>query len=90
MTYKAIADYGIIGDGLTTALVGDDGAVEWMCLPCMDSPSVFAAILDDEKGGAFTIKPDGEEWDSVQKYIPRTNILLTSITQISQMTPLTS
>ena len=83
MTYKAIADYGIIGDGLTTALVGDDGAVEWMCLPCMDSPSVFAAILDDEKGGAFTIQPDGEEWDSVQKYIPRTNILLTRFRTIS-------
>jgi GH15 family glucan-1,4-alpha-glucosidase len=48
-----------------------------MCLPYMDSPSVFAAILDDEKGGRFRVRPL-EAWDSVQRYLPRTNILKTS------------
>ena len=77
MGYKKIDNYGIIGNGQTLALVGIDGAIDWMCLPYMDSPSVFAAILDDEKGGRFRVRPL-EAWDSVQRYLPRTNILKTS------------
>jgi len=77
MSYKKIGDYGIIGNGQTLALVGVDGSIDWMCLPYMDSPSVFGAILDDEKGGRFRIKPIGD-WDSVQGYMDRTNILKTS------------
>ncbi len=76
MAYKKIGDYGIIGNLVTTALVGNDGAVDWMCLPFMDSPSVFAAILDDERGGRFLIQP-AETWDSVQDYLPDTNVLRT-------------
>ncbi|MEN8143164.1 MAG: glycoside hydrolase family 15 protein, partial [Thermodesulfobacteriota bacterium] len=76
MGYKKIDNYGIIGNGRTLALVGIDGSIDWMCLPYMDSPSVFAAILDDEKGGRFRVQPV-EPWDSVQKYLPRTNILKT-------------
>lgn len=60
MPYKQIGEYGVIGDGATLALIGRDGALDWMCLPFMDSPSVFATILDDGKGGRFSISPDGE------------------------------
>ncbi len=74
--YKKISDYGIIGNLHSIALVGLDGSIDWMCLPHIDSPSVFAALLDDKKGGRFSISPSGE-WDSAARYIPGTNILLT-------------
>jgi GH15 family glucan-1,4-alpha-glucosidase len=76
MAYKKVGDYGVIGNGATLALVGRDGALDWMCLPYMDSPSVFAALLDDEKGGHYRIGPDAP-YDSAQAYLPRTNILQT-------------
>ncbi len=76
MPYKKIGDYGVIGNGATVALVGRDGALDWMCLPYMDSPSVFAAILDDEQGGCFSIGPVGP-YDSSQIYLPHSNILRT-------------
>jgi len=69
MGYKPISDYGIIGDMRTAALVGVDGSIDWCCLPRFDSPSVFAAILDDEKGGRFHIKPQAS-FESSQAYIP--------------------
>jgi len=47
----------VIGDLSTIALVGDDGSIDYMCLPHFDSPSIFAALLDDKKGGKFSIKP---------------------------------
>jgi GH15 family glucan-1,4-alpha-glucosidase len=71
MPYKKIGDYGVIGDGATVALIGRDGALDWLCLPFMDSPSVFAAILDDGTGGRFSISPDAP-CDSSQVYLPRT------------------
>jgi GH15 family glucan-1,4-alpha-glucosidase len=76
MPYKKIGDYGVIGNGNTIALIGRDGAVDWMCLPYMDSPSVFAAILDEDKGGCFSIRPDAPS-DSSQTYLPHSNILHT-------------
>lgn len=74
MGYKAVGQYGIIGNQVTSALVGDDGAVDWLCLPYQDSPSVFAALLDEAQGGRFAITPTAP-WDAVQRYLPRTNIL---------------
>ena len=57
MTYQPIQDYGIIGDMHSAALVGTDGSIDWLCFPHFDSLSVFAAILDDEKGGRFKSTP---------------------------------
>ena len=51
--YKNIGDYGLIGDRHSAALVGIDGSIDWCAFPRFDSPSVFAAILDSEKGGPF-------------------------------------
>lgn len=55
--WPRIDDYGLIGDCRTTALVGRNGAVEWWCLPHFSGPSFFAALLDRERGGHFTVRP---------------------------------
>jgi GH15 family glucan-1,4-alpha-glucosidase len=70
-------DYGIIGDLRTAALVSLNGAIDWCCLPRFDSGSVFAAILDGERGGTWAIRPRGE-CPSTQRYLPRTNVLETT------------
>jgi GH15 family glucan-1,4-alpha-glucosidase len=75
--YQPIENYGIIGDLHTTALVGTDGSIDWLCLPHHDSPSVFAAILDSAKGGRFKISPDMEGATCKQLYWPDTNVLVT-------------
>src|SRR5918995_726356 len=75
--YQPIENYGIIGDLHTTALVGMDGSIDWLCLPHHDSPSVFAAILDSEKGGRFKVSPVGGEVTTKQLYWPDTNVLVT-------------
>ena len=77
MTYKPISNYGIVGDMETAALIALDGSVDWLCLPRFDSPSVFGAILDHEKGGSFTITPCGGRAHYRQLYLPDTNILVT-------------
>ena len=74
--YKPIEDYGIIGDLHTVALVGKDGSIDWCCLPHFDSPSIFASILDAEKGGYFKIAPVNPSVEK-QMYVAETNILLT-------------
>jgi GH15 family glucan-1,4-alpha-glucosidase len=77
MGYKPISDYAIVGDLRTAALIGRDGSLDWLCLPRFDSPSVFAAILDAQRGGCFTIAPCAEIVRSDQLYLPGTNILVT-------------
>jgi GH15 family glucan-1,4-alpha-glucosidase len=77
MTYQPIQEYGIIGDMHSAALVGTDGSIDWLCFPHFDSPSVFAAILDDEKGGRFKIAPASEGAARNQLYWPDTNVLIT-------------
>lgn len=75
MAYLPIEDYGLIGDMHTAALVGKNGSIDWLCLPHFNSPSVFAAILDDQKGGFFRIYPETAEVTEKQTYWPDTNIL---------------
>ncbi len=75
--YKPISNYGVIVDLHTVALIDSDGSIDWLCLTFIDSPSVFGAILDDRKGGSFSLHPF-EDWDSYSKYIPQTNILTTT------------
>jgi GH15 family glucan-1,4-alpha-glucosidase len=77
VTYKPIESYGIIGDMRTAALVGSDGSLDWLCFPFFDSPSVFAALLDDANGGRFAIGPTGEEFRTKQLYWPDSNVLVT-------------
>jgi GH15 family glucan-1,4-alpha-glucosidase len=77
MQYQPIENYGIIGDLNTIALVGLNGSIDFMCFPNFDSPSVFAALLDAEKGGKFQLVPAFTEMKSKQLYLPDTNILLT-------------
>src|SRR3954454_19205732 len=74
---QPISAYGLIGDMRTAALIGLDGAIDWCCLPRFDSGSVFAALLDTERGGTWAIHPEGR-WTSTQRYLPRTNILETT------------
>jgi len=77
MPYLPIEDYGLIGNMHTAALVGRNGSIDWLCLPHFDSPSVFAAILDDKKGGYFRIAPTAERVTRKQVYWPETNVLIT-------------
>src|SRR5512140_11597 len=75
--YLPIAEHGLIGDLHTVALVGTDGTTDWYCCPRFDSPSVFAAILDTDRGGLFRISPDCDGWSPKQLYLPDTNVLIT-------------
>jgi len=77
MPYQPIENYGLIGNMRTTALVGMDGSIDWFCFPHFDSPTVFAAILDDHKGGHFKIAPRCDGVTHKQYYWPETNVLLT-------------
>jgi GH15 family glucan-1,4-alpha-glucosidase len=77
MNYLPIENYGIIGNLKTIALVGLNGSIDFMCYPEFDSASMFAALLDDEKGGKFQIQPVFTEMKSKQLYLPDTNVLLT-------------
>lgn len=79
MAYKPLYDYGLIGNMRSAALVGRDGAIDWLCLPAFDSPSVFAAILDERKGGTFRVWTDGGAARATQEYWPGTNVLLTRL-----------
>jgi len=75
--FPPIGDYGFLSDCETTALVAPNGGIEWLCLPRMDSPSVFGAILDRD-AGSFRINPAGVEVPAARRYIPGTMVLETS------------
>ncbi|WP_329087083.1 MULTISPECIES: glycoside hydrolase family 15 protein [unclassified Streptosporangium] len=75
--FPPIADYGFLSDCEVTALVAPSGNVEWLCLPRMDSPSVFAAILDRGAGG-FRLGPADLRVPAARRYLPGTMILETS------------
>ena len=78
--YLRIEDHGIIGDLYTAALVGMDGTIDWFCAPHFDSPSIFGSILDEEKGGHFSLRPTFDDVRSTQYYLPETNVLVTHFT----------
>jgi GH15 family glucan-1,4-alpha-glucosidase len=75
--YPNIADHGLIGDLQTAALVTTDGVLDWFCIPRFDSPSVFASLLDADRGGFYKIAPDRDDYVSRQLYLPDTAILVT-------------
>jgi len=74
--YLPIEEYAAIGDGGAFALVGSDGAIDWSCLPQLDSPSVFGAILDPERGGSYILRPT-VAFETERHYVERTNVLQT-------------
>lgn len=75
--YQPIENYAVIGDLDTVALVGLNGSIDFLCFPHFDSPSVFAAILDKDKGGFYSISPQHDNIKLKQLYLPETNVLLT-------------
>jgi GH15 family glucan-1,4-alpha-glucosidase len=75
--YPDIGEHGLIGDLQTAALVSTDGTIDWFCCPRFDSPSIFASLLDHDRGGHFHIGPDRDDYVSRQLYFPDTAILIT-------------
>src|SRR5690606_37189124 len=61
----------------TAALISKNGSIDWSCLPKFDSPSVFAKLLDEKNGGSFSFEVD-DSYKISQKYLPKTNILITT------------
>ena len=95
MDAQPIENHGIIGDLHTAALVGMDGSIDFMCFPRFDSPTIFAALLDPEKGGRFQIAPaQADRFRHKQLYFPDTNMLLTrflsddGVAEISDFMPI--
>lgn len=74
---RTISDHGLIGDLRSAALIGSDGTIDWFCCPRFDSPSVFASLLDTDRGGSWELRPRDGEFQNVQFYLPDSNILIT-------------
>ena len=86
--YLALEDLGLIGDGTTSALVGLDGRVLWLCLPRFDSEPLFCGLLDGARGGSFTLAPD-EVLEARQRYEPDTAVLTTEMRSPSGLVAVT-
>lgn len=74
---REIGNHGIIGNLDTTALVALDGTIDFLCWPHLDSPTIFAGLLDPQKGGSFELAPQLDDVRTLQLYLPETNVLMT-------------
>jgi GH15 family glucan-1,4-alpha-glucosidase len=94
MTQQPVEAHGLIGDMCTSALVGKDGSVDFMCFPRFDSPTLFASLLDPQKGGRFQLAPEVTDARQVQLYLPDSAILLTrflfadGVSEVSDFMPI--
>jgi GH15 family glucan-1,4-alpha-glucosidase len=76
-TFQPIENYGLIGNLGTAALVGIDSSIDFLCFPEFDSPTIFAALLDPERGGSFSIRPQISGVENKQMYAAESNVLIT-------------
>jgi GH15 family glucan-1,4-alpha-glucosidase len=79
---ESIENHGIVGDLNTVALVALDGTVDFFCFPRFDSPTIFASLLDPERGGHFILQPEIEHAKRKQLYLPDSNVLLTRVLSV--------
>jgi GH15 family glucan-1,4-alpha-glucosidase len=86
--YPPLEDLGLIGDGSTVALVGLDGSIQWLCLPRFDSEPLFCGLLDRDRGGHFSMTPEGLT-EARQRYEPDTGVLVTELRSASGLVRLT-
>lgn len=74
--YAGLGDYAVIGEGRSVALIAPDGAIDWWCVPNLDSPPLFDRILDAPGGGYFALTPE-DEWEMSRSYRENSNVLET-------------